>query len=63
MEVSAQLHTQAALSLRKESPISTGKAAVWAPALVSTWWLREKEFSPSGNRTLVIQPVTYHSKR
>jgi hypothetical protein len=41
MEVSGQLSTPAALPPEKESPVSTGHEAGWAPEPVRTTWKRE----------------------
>jgi hypothetical protein len=53
MDVSGQLHAQAAILSGKEMSVSTR----WAPVSVRTQWRREKVLTSAKNRTLVVQLV------
>jgi len=53
MEVSGQLHAQAALLLGKEPLVPIGQEVGWAPEPFWTRWWREKFPAPAGTRTPV----------
>jgi hypothetical protein len=57
MEVSGQIHAPAALTQGKEPLVATEWEAVWASEIVWMWWKREKNPTPAGNQTQVIQPT------
>jgi hypothetical protein len=55
MEVSGQLHAQAALPPEKNRLASTEYEGLWVPEKVWTLWRRDKLFEPDGSRTMIPQ--------